>query len=115
MRRLIRCSVIAASLVVFAVPGRALADPPPTPIANDDAYATPVGAQLNVPSPGVLGNDSNPGGDGMTATLVLDVQNGVLDLRADGSFTYTPHSAFHGVDHFRYVASHGSQDSKPAT
>ena len=117
MRRLIRCAVIAASLVVFAVPGRALADPPPTPIANDDAYATPVGVELTVPAAhGVLENDVSFAGP-LSVETHTDPSHGTLSLDADGGFAYTPDpdGPFHGTDSFTYVATDGARDSKPAT
>jgi VCBS repeat-containing protein len=66
---------------------------------------------LVVPSPGVLGNDSDPDGDSLTASLDDDVDHGELTFNADGSFTYTPDPDFSGQDSFEYFASDGSFSS----
>lgn len=56
---------------------------------------------------GVLGNDSDPNGDPLTALLVTGSANGNLILAANGSFTYTPSANFTGVDTFTYKANDG--------
>jgi PKD repeat protein/uncharacterized protein YjiK len=89
--------------------------PNQVPVAVDDAYQTDEDVQLTVAAPGVLGNDSDPDGDPLTAVLVGDVSNGILSLAADGSFTYTPNPNFDGLDTFTYVASDGLADSNAAT
>lgn len=61
-----------------------------SPLAVDDIFTARMGQTLSVAAPGVLGNDSDPDGDALTATLVSDVSNGTLDLRGDGSLDYTP-------------------------
>ena len=66
-------------------------------------------------APGVLDNDSDVDGDGLTAVLVSDVSNGTLALNADGSFAYNPNPSFVGSDSFTYKASDGSVDSGVAT
>jgi VCBS repeat-containing protein len=71
------------------------------PVAVDDSYATNEDTQLSVTLPGVLGNDTDADGDGLTAVLNTDVSNGSLTLNADGSFDYTPDSDFNGSDSFR--------------
>ena len=81
------------------------------PIAVDDAYTTP----LVVPAPGVLGNDSDPDSDPLTAAVASGPANGTLMLNGDGSFTYTPNPAFVGTDRFTYTASDGEATSNPAT
>ena len=42
---------------------------------------------LASPPPGVLGNDTDPDGDALSAVLVSGPSNGTLTLNADGSFT----------------------------
>ena len=81
------------------------------PIAVDDAYTTPV----VVPAPGVLGNDSDPDADPLTAAVASGPANGTLMLNGDGSFTYTPDPGFVGTDRFTYTASDGEATSNPAT
>src|SRR5262249_49927830 len=65
--------------------------------------------------PGVLGNDSDPDGDALTAVLANGPANGTLTLNADGSFTYTPNAGFAGSDSFTYRANDGAASSSPAT
>jgi len=85
------------------------------PVANNDSYSTTQGQVLTVAAPGVLGNDTSPGGNPLTVIKVTDPANGVLTLNADGSFTYTPNSAFSGTDSFTYKASDGVATSNVAT
>lgn len=86
--------------------------PPQLTNARADHYCLEDGqAQLVVPAPGVLGNDS---GAGLTATLLVQAQFGVVVLNSDGSFTYTPGSEFErqGIDRFTYsVTGQGGEDS----
>lgn len=87
------------------------------PVANPDAYSTPKEMELVVNADeGVLANDVDVDGDGLTASLVTTTSNGVLSLADDGSFTYTPDLDFVGVDSFTYVAiDSGGLSSDPAT
>ena len=92
--------------------------PTPTnqvPSATNDDYSTMEDTPLTVAAPGVLGNDSDPDNDPLTAVLVNNVTNGTLMLNADGSFTYTPNVDFVGTDSFTYVASDGTGQSAPTT
>jgi VCBS repeat-containing protein len=89
------------------------------PVANDDAYSTFTDAELAVPAPGVLGNDSDP--DNNDTITVADPRSetlagGDLVLNADGSFTYTPNGTFTGVDSFTYHAIDSNEaESNTAT
>ncbi|MDH3967696.1 MAG: Ig-like domain-containing protein, partial [Rhodospirillales bacterium] len=86
------------------------------PVAVDDSYATDEDVALNVAAPGVLGNDSDPDGDPITAVLgTSGPTNGSVTLNADGSFDYTPNADFNGSDSFTYVANDGQVDSNVAT
>lgn len=85
------------------------------PTANADAYATAYATALNVPTAGVLGNDTDPNLQALTAQLVTNPTNGVVALNANGSFTYTPNAGFSGADSFTYRASDGTLTSSPAT
>jgi RHS repeat-associated protein len=60
------------------------------PIALDDGYELHFNDVLTVPIPGVLGNDSDPDGDPLTAQLIAGPSEGSVALNADGSFEYTP-------------------------
>ena len=81
------------------------------PVAVDDAYSVDKNSVLEVPAPGVLGNDTDADGDTLSAALVSDVAEGALVLGADGSFTYTPDADFAGTDQFTYRASDGAAHS----
>ncbi len=51
------------------------------PVANDDTYDTDGAATLNVPAPGVLGNDTDADGNTLTAVLVDDVSRWNADVQ----------------------------------
>ena len=82
-------------------------DPNGPPVASDDDYEISAGNTLSIAAPGVLGNDINPLPGVMTAIDVSNPANGVLNMKADGSFTYTPNEGYSGVDSFTYQASNG--------
>jgi VCBS repeat-containing protein len=77
------------------------------PVAVNDAYSVNEDEVLNVAAPGVLGNDSDPDGQTLSAVLVSDVSNGTLNLNADGSFSYVPDLNFNGSESFSYAAYDG--------
>ena len=86
------------------------------PVAQADAYSTDEGVALSVPAPGVLGNDSDPDTDPLTAVPFDSPANGTLSLAADGSFVYTPNAGFSGADAFTYRAvDDEGAESAPAT
>ena len=86
------------------------------PVAVDDAYAVTGGGLLTVAAPGVLGNDSDPDGDGLTAQLVAGPASGSLTLNPNGSFTYVPdENAVSGPVTFTYQAFDGTALSNVAT
>jgi len=85
------------------------------PVAGDDAYSTDEDTPLNVGTPGVLGNDSDPEGDTLSAIKVTDTSHGTLTFNNDGSFDYTPDADFSGPDSFTYEANDGDLDSNLAT
>jgi VCBS repeat-containing protein len=103
-----------ADVGAFEILGTCAAPNDP-PVAVADSYDMDQDTTLNVGAPGVLGNDSDPNGDSLTATLVSDVSNGTLVLNADGSFTYEPDPGFVGDDTFTYYASDGTDDSNTVT
>ena len=77
------------------------------PIGVNDVYSVNQGGVLTVAANGVLANDVDIAGDPITATLVTVPTNGLLILRADGSFTYTPRPDFSGIDSFSYRPDDG--------
>ncbi|MEZ5469841.1 MAG: Ig-like domain-containing protein [Lysobacterales bacterium] len=86
------------------------------PVAVNDSYSTLEDTVLNVAAPGVLGNDSDPDGDPITAQLVAGPTKGVLTLNPNGSFSYTPNANANGPDTFTYNAFDGQVVSaSPAT
>ncbi len=85
------------------------------PVASDDGYAVERGAVLTVAVPGVLGNDTDPDGDTLTANVVTGPAHGALLLGSDGSFTYTHDGSATTSDSFTYRANDGTADSNTAT
>src|SRR5439155_1727940 len=81
----------------------------------NDAYSVNEDATLNVSAPGVLANDSDADGNALTAAVVSGPSNGVLNLNANGSFTYRPNTNFNGTDSFTYRASDGTANSGTAS
>ena len=96
-RRWLATTPLALLLALAPVAaGVAVAAPPPE--AVDDSYSTDEDAELVVDAPGVLGNDGEAGTDKELCVGSVDESNleGSLDWSADGSFTYTPPTNFHG-------------------
>jgi hypothetical protein len=101
------------------------------PVGNDDAYTATAGRPLVVPAAGVLANDTDADGQALTAakpagtrppasgggtwTFPGEPAHGTLDLRGDGSFTYTPAPGYSGPDSFTYLAQDARGKSDPAT
>ncbi|MGV0599578.1 Ig-like domain-containing protein [Mycolicibacterium pulveris] len=86
---------------------------PPAPA--DDMYTTDEDTPLNIPAPGVLGNDVDVDGDDLSVQLAQQPLHGTVSLNEDGSFTYTPTSDFHGVDSFVYTVTDGNGGTATAT
>ncbi len=85
------------------------------PIAFNDNYQTAENVTLNVVAPGVLSNDSDPGGDDLTAVLLDDVSAGSLSLASDGGFVFIPPANSTGTYPFTYQAFDGELNSTSAT
>src|SRR5262249_42406174 len=83
------------------------------PVSIGDAYTLNEDSTLSVLAPGVLGNDSDPDGQPLTAQLVSGTAHGSLTLDVDGRFTYTPAANYNGPDEFWYQASDGTFLSDP--
>ncbi len=88
---------------------------PDAPVAATESYSVQAGATLAVAAPGVLGNDSDADGEGLSAVLQNDVDHGTLVLQSNGSFTYMPASGWSGADSFTYRASDGNLQSAETT
>jgi hypothetical protein len=87
----------------------------PPVLAVNDSYNTDVKTTLNVPAPGVLGNDISADNGVFTAALVNGPSHGTLVLNPDGSFTYTPKGSYTGPDSFTYDDVEGTATSNVAT
>jgi VCBS repeat-containing protein len=81
------------------------------PVAVSESYTTSQMTLLTVGSNGVLANDTDAGGDSLTAVLDTAPAHGQLSLNSDGTFTYTPDAGFKGTDSFSYHATDGMDDS----
>jgi Ca2+-binding RTX toxin-like protein len=84
------------------------------PRVGDDAYSVAEDGVLEVATPGLLMNDTDPDGDVLHAVLVSGPANGTLTLHAEGAFEYVPAPDFFGVDGFTYVATDGVENSAEA-
>jgi uncharacterized repeat protein (TIGR01451 family) len=85
------------------------------PTATIDGYAATEDQVLTVAAPGVLGNDSDPEGQTLTAVLVSGPAHGALTLHPHGGFVYTPTPNHTGADSFTYRVSDGGAQSAPVT
>lgn len=70
------------------------------PVAEDSALET----YKNLPNTGKL-KVTDPEGETMTYTLIRQPRRGTVELKEDGSFTYTPKKNKVGVDSFTYTAT----------
>lgn len=70
------------------------------PVAQDSAVET----YKNLPNEGKL-KVSDPEGEALTFTLVRAPKRGEVELKADGTFLYTPKKNKVGVDSFTYTAA----------
>ncbi|MCF7921040.1 MAG: tandem-95 repeat protein [Candidatus Cloacimonetes bacterium] len=76
------------------------------PVAEPDMYAGDEDTEI---LGNVLDNDVDPDEypEALTAQLITDVTNGLLELMADGSFNYIPAENWNGEDMFIYRAYDG--------
>jgi VCBS repeat-containing protein len=83
------------------------------PVAAADTYTTTINTTLTVVAPGVLLNDYDADGNPLTAELLgAPPALGILDLNADGSFTYVPAEDYIGNVTFTYQAYDGMDYSE---
>jgi len=101
-----------SNIATVTITVTAVNDPP---VANNDAYSTNEDTLKIVAAPGILGNDTDPDGDPLTAVKQSDPVHGTLTFYANGSFKYTPTLNYHGVDSFTYKAYDGQAYSNMAT
>ena len=102
----------ATGTVTVTVKGIAVNQPP---VAVNDSYSTTKDKALNVATPGLLANDSDPDGDILNVIANSSPANGTVTVAADGSFTYTPTAGFTGTDSFGYTISDGKGENAAAT
>ncbi|MFT7579459.1 MAG: ferredoxin [Myxococcota bacterium] len=69
------------------------------PIAVDDAYTVAINTPTQLD---VLDNDSDPDGDALSITDVVQPEHGSATINPDGTLQYTPGTDFVGVDTFTY-------------
>lgn len=81
----------------------------------NDVFSTDEDVALNVPAPGVLGNDTDVDEHALVVESSTEPAHGSLVINPDGSFTYTPDENFHGDDSFSYTISDGHDASAKAT
>ena len=81
------------------------------PVAVDDSDGTLEDAAVTVD---VLGNDSDPNGDGLLIGAVTQGGNGSVTDN-DSDVTYTPNQHWNGIDTFTYTISDGSGGFDTAT
>ncbi|VAX04078.1 Alkaline phosphatase [hydrothermal vent metagenome] len=76
------------------------------PVAAADSFA---GTEDSVITGNVLGNDSDVDGDSLSvvAETITTAQGGMVDIAADGTFSYDPAADFNGTDSFSYTLSDG--------
>lgn len=90
-----------------------------TPMLTDASYALSEDSIFSngITIDNLLVNATDPDGDSLSinTTPVVDVQNGVLLLNSNGSFTYTPNENFNGTDSFTYEAIDGKGGSAQAS
>ncbi len=96
-------------LTIFLTFAQSAADEPPVAVSDD--YTIEEGGALNIESPGILDNDSDPDGDPLEAILISDVSHGDLTFGIDGSFQYRHDGSDVATDNFTYVARGGNVDS----
>lgn len=83
------------------------------PEPNADSYSVNEDAVLDVAADnGILANDVDADGNGLTLTLQSEPTNGVLEMNADGAFRYTPNENYFGADQFSYSVTDGIDASE---
>ena len=76
------------------------------PIASKDAVSGTANSPLTIASTTLLSNDTDPNGDPLTISAVLDATHGTVAL-VDGSVVFTPTKDYVGDASFSYTISDG--------
>ena len=83
------------------------------PVALDDVATTLAGVATTI---AVLANDTDSNGSIVSTQLASGPTNGMVEVHADNTITYTPNAGFTGEDSFTYSAiDDGGALSDPAT
>ncbi|MCB1583386.1 MAG: tandem-95 repeat protein [Xanthomonadales bacterium] len=87
-----------------------VSNPNGSPVAVNDAYATPLGHSKTI---NVLANDTDPDGDVLTVASVNTegLQGEVIDISPDGTMTYVPPVGWCGTTSFTYTITDGISES----
>ena len=75
------------------------------PFVNHDIYTMDEDFVLEEHEFPLTSNDLDPNSDPLMTTLDEGPYYGTLDLRSDGTFTYTPNANYYGVDWFTSTAT----------
>ncbi len=87
-----------------------VSDPNGSPVAVNDAYATPLGFEKTF---NVISNDTDPDGDVLTLVSVNTegLLGEIIDINADGTMTYVPPVGWCGTTSFTYTITDGVEES----
>lgn len=85
------------------------------PVARPSSYAGAEDQRIVTGAPGVLAAATDADGDRIGAALVSGPTAGTLDLRPDGSFSYTPGVDYCGTDSFTWQPTDGTASGAPVT
>jgi hypothetical protein len=85
------------------------------PVASPDAYTAVADVEKTINAPGVLGNDDDDDGDGLTMDVVSEPAHGNLNEDDDGSFRYKADDDYSGTDTWTYRAWDGFAWSNTVT
>lgn len=85
------------------------------PVANNESYIGAKNTILNVPAPGVFGNDIDDVSFTLDSFDATSVNGGTVIVNADGSFSYTPATDYFGFDSFTYTIIDGPGLTSTAT
>ncbi|MFJ4292109.1 tandem-95 repeat protein [Cupriavidus sp. NPDC089707] len=76
-----------------------------TPVAVDDGFSGYENTPFIINTAQFLANDSDPDGDALTVTQVVNAQHGTVGIQADGQVRFTPDHDFYGQASFQYLVS----------
>lgn len=82
------------------------------PVAVDDSAETLTETAVII---NVLDNDSDPDGDVLSVAITVAAANGVAELNANNTVSYTSVAAFTGTDSFDYTIDDGAGGTATAT